>query len=380
MKAIKGCFLSLLTMVFFISCNTDDNQATFQDANLSFVRFSVQLNSDGTISEFPNTPNNPDEISQYELFGFRAKLPVKLSQIPNENVVNVSFDIEDTQLTEGVDFTIQPSNKILNFQANQLTDTITVALRSINEVENFMRLRLVDVSNPNITLGYPRNAVRLDAFELNIKPTELEYSLENNLVDNSNLQDEEIVININFSNGFFENDIVGLQLLEEVPNENTNAATINYNLEQLPINTATNTVSYKYTVNQTLENELLYETTFQLNNIASYIINGDSKIIIRKPVETPRDNSVNTAAKFYDLSNPFYRTFGENWMDFNSDGTCSWQAFNAFTYPVVVAANHPNAVLFDDLGTTDPSDDIYHNALELDLTLLILVIQPILLT
>lgn len=49
-------------------------------------------------------------------------------------------------------------------------------------------------------------------------------------------------------------------------------------------------------------------------------------------------------------------------MDFNEDDTCEWVSFNAFTYPVEVASNHPHAVLADDGGNDDPADDVYHHA------------------
>ena len=49
-------------------------------------------------------------------------------------------------------------------------------------------------------------------------------------------------------------------------------------------------------------------------------------------------------------------------MDYNNDGECDWTKFNTFTYPVEVPKEHPSAVLFDDQGTADTSDDVYHHA------------------
>ena len=46
----------------------------------------------------------------------------------------------------------------------------------------------------------------------------------------------------------------------------------------------------------------------------------------------------------------------------SGDEVCEWQAFNAFTYPVIVDKDDDNAVLYSDNGTEDDSDDIYHHA------------------
>ena len=53
----------------------------------------------------------------------------------------------------------------------------------------------------------------------------------------------------------------------------------------------------------------------------------------------------------------------KHWFD--KSGTCAWQAFNAFTFPVVVTKDNENAILYSDKGTANPNDDVYHDAFKI---------------
>jgi hypothetical protein len=171
------------------------------------------------------------------------------------------------------------------------------------------------------------------------------------------LEDETLEFDIEFPDGFFPDELSGIELIEPgLPD-------FQYTLNQLPFSIDDTKITYRLTVNEPLDNDLeTYLATFMLNEIPDYHLAGNEKFTIIKPENIPRDVSLNTAAHFYDLEDGFYRTYGELWFDFNKNDTCDWGSFNQFTFPVEVPADHPNAVLYSDQGTIDPDDDIYHHA------------------
>ncbi|MEM9678714.1 MAG: hypothetical protein AAF901_00205 [Bacteroidota bacterium] len=360
MRGIRPLLVVLLLGLLW-TCS-DDIDRTFSEADEQFVRFFMLVDNDNNVLEFPEVSGGLVPVSEYtkDRLG-TLKIPVALSAINFDSPVNVSFSTEVSNNLQGISVT--PQN-MLSFSNTQLTDTIYVNFEnSWNGLNNpSIVFQLTDVSDSDIQIGMPNTQSPNDVLTINLSDVEFNYTLQSSLEEIIGVQDEELIIGINFPNGFFESDIEGIDILSEIPSENDLALDVDYTLEQVSIDEASSMVFYRYTVNETLNDELLYETKFQLADIPEYEMSGITEITVRKPIVTFRDNSVNTAGNFYDLSDPFYRTFGENWMDFNEDGICSWQAFNAFTFPVVVDANHPNAILFDDMGTADPSDDIYHHA------------------
>jgi len=360
MKGIRHIGLLLFLVVF--ACNDDIDRA-FEEADGQFVRFFMLVDNGNNVLEYPQVNGGLVPVSEYtkDQLG-TLKIPVALSATNFENPIEVDFSTELSDGLQGI--TIQPRNS-LSFTATQLIDTIYVSFEtSWNDLNTpSMTFALTEVNNPDIQLGMPNSNLPNDELIINLEDVEFNYTLQNSLEDIVGFQDEEVMIDIGFPNGFFEEDVNTLELLAQISSDNTTASTINYTLELESIDEANRLVTYKYTVNEDLNPELLYETKFQLADIPGYEVSGITEITIRKPIEIPRDNSVNTASQFYDLNDSFYRTYGENWMDFNNDGICSWQAFNAFTYPVVVNANHPNAVQFSGMDTpNDTSDDIYHHA------------------
>ncbi|NQX86723.1 MAG: hypothetical protein HRT67_12615 [Flavobacteriaceae bacterium] len=360
MKGIKHILGLLMFACLLWSCN-DDIDRTFTKADGEFVRFFMLVDNDNNVLEYPQVSGGLIPVDTYtkDKLGV-LKIPVVLSAINFENEITVNFATEFLGNLQGV--SIEPE-KTLSFNSTKLTDTISVNFENIwNGLNNpSIKFSLTDISDSNIYIGMPNTNLPNDILTINLEDVEFNYTLQNSLEEIIGLQDEEALIGISFPNGFFEDDINGIDLLNEVATDNIDALAISYDLEVFSVDEASSTVFYKYTISEDLNDEFLYETKFQLADIPGYTIGGITEITIRKPLITPRDNSVNTAANFYNLDDPYYRTYGENWMDFNEDGICSWQAFHAFTYPVVVNANHPNAVL-DDLETTDPSDDIYHHA------------------
>lgn len=359
MKAIKWYFI-LMAMVI-MACDNDYDR-TFTGADGEFVRFFVLVDNDNNVLEYPQVNGGLVPVEEYtkDKLG-QLKLPVALTKAQVNGDITVNFETEVSGNLQGVSF--NPENTLI-FNPDKLIDTIEINFNSSwNDLTApKIELELTNTSDPTVNLGMPNAQITYKRFTINLNDVTFNYTLDKSLEEIVGTANEEVLIDVNFPNGFFEEDVTNINLLEEVEND-PNAQDMGYTLEIESINEDENSVSYKYTVTQDLDESFLFETKFELADLPGYTKTGITQITIRKPIQTDRDNSVNTAANFYNLDDPFYRTFGENWMDFNEDGVCAWQAFNAFTYPVVVDADHPNAVQFSGMDTPgDPSDDIYHHA------------------
>ena len=359
MKGIRWYFICIVWLI--IACDNDYDR-TFTGADGEFVRFFVLVDNDNNVLEYPQVNGGivPVEVYNKTKLG-QLKLPVALTKAEVNSDITVNFETAVTGNLEGLSF--NPENTLV-FTQDKLIDTIFINFNSSWNGLNApkIELELTNSSDPSVNLGMPNEQVTYKRFTINLNDVNFNYTLEKSLEEIVGTVNEEILIDVHFPNGFFAEDIANIDLLDEIEND-PNAQDIGYTLAVESVNEDENTVTYKYTVTQDLDESFLFETKFELADIQGYDKSGITQITIRKPIQVDRDNSVNTAANFYNLDDPFYRTFGENWMDFNEDGVCAWQAFNTFTYPVVVDASHPNAVQFSGMDTpNDPSDDVYHHA------------------
>jgi len=300
--------LMALTGILLILCSCDPlEREVYENADGQFVRFNLQVDSDGKQVPFGEVNPSAAVVSFFEQKSVETlAIPVTLTSEPLQEKVSVTFSVDTVG---GYDaFTVAPADGVLEFEGNDLTDTIYIDYLSRWEGDGdcLVLLELETVSDDSVKIGHPNSV-------------------------------EDLLLNL-------ESDFA-------------------YSLEQLPFDADSREVVYRFTVDEAIDNDLLlFMAVFQLAELDSYRAIGNASLTIIKPVRVDRDNALNTAANFYDVSNSLYRTYGENWMDYNKDDTCSWQSFNAFTYPVEVPAGHPNAVLGDDKGTSDPSDDIYYHA------------------
>ncbi|WP_124979792.1 hypothetical protein [Nonlabens xiamenensis] len=356
MKAIK--YLICVLLMLFISCDRDDDRA-YTNEDGRFVRFYLQTDRNNQPLEAPQIDLGAIALNVFEKDDIKQlKIPVALTSAPLSEPVQINFNTIADNLNG---FEINPASQ-LSFEGSQLVDTIFVSLneRYDPSLNPQLKFELISSSDPNINLGTPNEQLPLDELTINFVDYQLTYELATpSRVDLAGTNGEEVQINIAFPNGFIDSEVDPFSLLSETQSN------FIYQLTPLP-NDANDEISFKFQVGQDFtDNDLLYKTGLILNEIPGYSRTGNPVInLLRDPI-TPRERSVNTAANFYDVSNPFYRTFGVNWMDFNEDGLCEWRDFNAFTVPVIVSADDPNAILGDDMGTADPSDDIYYHAFRL---------------
>lgn len=356
MKGTNYIFI-LLSLLLLSGCDQDD-QLRYSNSNGNFVRFFFMVDPDNKPLEYPAIePGIPSQDSYVKdnLASRTLKIPVALTATPLSQPVEVSFS---TQISGLTNIDITPSN-VFTFAGSQVTDTLYVTFNEPwdTALNPNIKFELTDSSLPDLDLGMPNATNDGKSFEIGFQDFEYTYQLGSpSRIDVVGDQGEQHIIQIEFPNGFNPADVDGVALLQETQSN------YNYTLTQLPINSDT-TVEYLFEIaSDFTANDILYKTSFALNQLPGYNLSGLQNISLIRDLISPRDVTLNTAAQFYDTSNPFYRIYGLNWMDFNEDGICEWRDFNTFSIPIEVPENDPNAILGNDMGTTDPSDDIYYHA------------------
>ncbi|MGB5983298.1 MAG: hypothetical protein WBG46_14245 [Nonlabens sp.] len=353
MKATKIIFILLCFAL--MGCDEDDNR-NYSNENGRFVRFFLQTDRDNDPLEFPQIELGIRPIAVYEKENFATlKIPVALTSTPLTETVNVDFEPESQGLNN---IEISPVNQ-LSFSATQLVDTVFIKIneRWDSAATPFLKLKLTGVSDSEIQLGVPNSENPLDEIRINFNEVVPTYGIESlTRVDVIGGSGEMYRIDVGFPDGFIEDEVDQELLLNEIQSN------FDYELTPLPI-TSSQMISYSFEVQEIFTDEdLLYKTTLALSDIIGYDLDGFPLVSFRRDPITPRDPALNTAANFYDTNDQFYRLYGVHWNDFNDDGICEWRDFNSFAVPVEVDSDDPNAVLGDDQGTADTSDDIYFHA------------------
>jgi len=363
MKVIKYILLCIV-ITTLINCSSDDTNTSFNEKIDNFVYFNLKIDSNNNIIESPEIDNSEIAVATYTKDNFSTmKIPVALhSQSFNEDVT-VNFSSEFYNLNN---IEIYPENSI-TFTNKKRVDTIYVHFneRWNTSLAPKIKLTLTNVSDERIALGFPNEEAPNDELTINFSEEAITttYSLSTNNQELAGNLGEQVLIDINFPNGFIKSEIEDIQLLQEV------TSNINYTLERLPIEN-TKVISYILTLKEDISESLQeLKAIFNLATIDNYTLLGSNEISIKKTSLNKSDNAINTAANFYDLSDIYHVTYGETWLyDDIVDKQCEWDFFFALTTPVVVDATHPNAVLYSDGGTDDTSDDIYHHAFRIGFT------------
>lgn len=353
MNPIKNILLFVFLLSILSSCTKDDETTSL---NLQpHVRFNFLVSTNNVPLVFPQKNGNLIAKGTYNNSSVNTlKIPVTLSASNLTNTVTVTYSATTTGNSNL--YTLAPTNQ-LTFQGNKLSDTIYVNFNERWTNNQSITLKLESVSDSSIKIGNLNTTYPNNTFTINLDTPKTTYTFLNNRIEIIGALNEKIPFKVNFPNGFIPSEIENLNPFEFLDG-------FNYSLEIKELDPSRAFVLYEMTLKEDKQNDdVFYQTIISLVSTENFTTTGNSTLQIVKPIKTLRENSVNTAANFYNLSDSFYRTFGENWNDFNNDGICQWSSFNAFTYPIVVTANSPNAILFSDNGTpNNTADDVYHDA------------------
>lgn len=346
--------ISLVVILLFASCSKDDYRLEGEKTS-PFLRFNFMTKSDGIPLEYPAVNASLVPKTSYENTSVKTlKIPVALTSFSLKETVTANFSASTTGSAET--FSVNPKTELV-FQPNKLTDTIFVSFdKRWNENQSIL-LKLETASDPEIHIGNLNTEAINDTFRIDLGKVTTNYTFPVNQFLIKGEVGEVIDFKVNFPNGFFPSEIEANSMFKFQNG-------FEYSLTHDDFGDNRSSINYHLTILEDLQNDdARYESKINLVTNSNYNATGNISLTIAKPIKSPRDIQANPASHFSDLATPFYLTYGEHWFDRN--GTCSWQTFNALTFPVTVSKDSENAILYSDNGTTNPNDDVYHDAFKI---------------
>lgn len=346
-------FSIFFTALLYISCSKDDYKIGSEID--PYLRFNFLVKSDNTPLEYPAVNGNLVPQSTYENKAIKTlKVPVALTTRALKGTVTANFSAETNGASDS--FSLKPANQ-LSFQGSKITDTIFVSFDKRWTKDQSITLKLETVSDPDIHIGnlnteYPNNTFKIDLTSVATNYTfpVTQYNIKGEI-------GEKIDFKVNYPNGFFPEEIENAEIFKFQNG-------FEYSLTHDDYGDNRTSVTYHLTLLEDLQNDdVRYESKLTLINIPNYTATGNINLTIAKPIKSERDVQAYPASKFTDPTNAFFLTYGEHW--FNNNGNCAWMTFNALTFPIIVTKDDPNAILYSDRGTTNPNDDIYHDAFKI---------------
>ena len=352
MKAINYLYFTLLC--FSLSCTNDDVSNQEPKEFTPFLRFNFLVNSNNEPLVYPQVVANRLPLSTYDNTSLKTlKIPVALSSQNYAETVSAQYSLQ-TGLPQTA-YTVTPER--LTFTASQPTDTIYLSFNERWGSQESLVFELTEVSDPAIQLGNLNDAYPNKRLEIKLGEVTTTYRLNTSRIDLTGQLGEEVNFRVEFPSGFIASEIDDNSLFSFLDG-------FDYTLERSEI--ANDFIEYTVTLNESLANDdVNFQSIVSLAALENYQLSGNSNLLLIKPIKAERDLATNPASNFYDTSNPFYLARGENWIDHDNDGECTWRSWTAFAVPVVVSANNPNAVLGSDNDTPDPADDIYYDAFKI---------------
>lgn len=350
MKVIKQVYITFIVLLIF-SCENEDDKR-FGSENTAFVRFFLLVDNNNNVLEFPEKNGGLVAKSNYDKDNLKTlKIPVALTATTLQNTVNVSFETS----VNGLDnYTISPANS-LSFNNDKRIDTIFIKLNERWDLSKNpqIKLTLTDISDANISLGFPNEQVSNKELIIGFKETEFSYLFNTSRKEINGNINESFDFSVLFPNGFIPSEINNIPLFSQ-------PSTFNYTIVKKPI-TKDNEIEFTLTVNEKINDDVDLNAFLNLLDIDNYKKGANQSLQINKPIKIDREG--NPAANFYNLQTPNYRLRGERWRaDDDNPGSCEWFSTNVFSVPVIVDKNDPNGIFISDNGTpNDDSDDIYHH-------------------
>ncbi|WP_289658768.1 hypothetical protein [Flavobacterium panacagri] len=353
MNLIKT-FAIVITASLLASCSKDDYKLGSEID--PFIRFNFLVKADNTPLEYPTVNGSLVPQSTYTNSSVKTlKIPVALTAQSLKNAVTANFSaVSSTGDNES--FTVNPVNQ-LTFQGTKLTDTIAVSFDKRWSAKQSITLKLETVSDPEIHIGNRNTEYLNDTFKIELGTISTNYTFPVNQYVVQGEVGETIDFKVNFPNGFFPEEIEKVSIFKFQNG-------FEYSLTHDDYGDNRSSITYHLTLLEDIQNDdARYESKITLVNTTNYNATGNLTLTVVKPIKSPRDIQANPASKFTDPTNAFYLTYGEHW--FNNNGNCTWQTFNALTFPVVVTKDNENAILYSDKGTANPNDDVYHDAFKI---------------
>lgn len=353
MNRIK--IISLLSIfVLLASCSKDEYRL---DSTVDpFVRFNFLTSSAGIPLEYPAVSTTIIPSSSYDNKSVKIlKVPVSLTSFNLKSPVTVNFSTATSGDPDT--FSVNPESELL-FQSNKLTDTIYVSFDERWKEKQTITLKLENASDPGIHIGNLNTNAPNNIFTINLGDISTTYTFPVNQFVVKGEVGEKVDFKVNFPNGFIPSEIDSNPIFKFQNG-------FEYSLTHDDYGDNRSSITYHLTLLEDIQNDdARYESKITLVNTPNYIATGNISLTVVKPIKSPRDVQAYPASKFTDPTNAFYLTYGEHWFS-STTGSCSWQTFNALTFPIIVTKDNENAILYSDKGTANPNDDVYHDAFKI---------------
>ncbi|PBJ16062.1 hypothetical protein [Flavobacterium sp. ACN6] len=354
MNRIKFIATISIIAAILVSCSKDDYRLDTTSTD-PFVRFNFLVSTSNIPLEYPSKNTSALPISTYENKSIKTlKVPVTLTSTTLKSPVKVNFSAATSGDVNS--FSLNPATELL-FEGNKLTDTIFVSFEKRWAGQQTISLKLENASDPSIHIGNLNSYALNDAFTITLGEISTTYTFPVNQFVIKGEVGEKIDFKVNFPNGFIPSEIENNPIFKFQNG-------FEYSLTHDDYGNNRSSITYHFTLLEDIQNDdARYETKITLVNTPNYIATGNISLNIVKPIKSPRDVQAYPASKFTDPTNAFYLTYGEHW--FNNNGNCTWQTFNALTFPIIVSKDNENAILYSDKGTANPNDDVYHDAFKI---------------
>ncbi|MGO4912063.1 hypothetical protein [Leeuwenhoekiella sp. W20_SRS_FM14] len=352
MKATK--LLLLLVLGIILACTDDDLSNQENQDFTSFVRFNFLVNSNNEPLEFPEVTGGRLPVSSYTNTSLKTvKIPVSMSSRSLEGTITAAYEIAST--LPATAYTAIPEQ--LSFTATQPTDTIFVTFNDRWTGNDELEFTLTSVSDASVQLGNLNTTSPNTTFTLALGDINTSYRFNTSRIELAGTAGETTTFRVEFPAGYIASEIDDASLFQYLNG-------FDFDLERSKL--GVDFIEYTLTLNENLANDdVNFQSIVSLAPVTNYQILGNSNLLVIKPIKTNRVLATNPASHFYDISNPFYLARGENWIDHDNDGLCTWRSWTAFAVPVVVSADDPNAILGSDNGTPETDDDIYYDAFKM---------------
>jgi hypothetical protein len=352
MKDINRQYIWLVTALMMVLSGCDKEAlGTFRDEGLNFVRFSLQLDNNNQLIRDITSVQNVREVDLYEHeFLDTIFVPVALSTAPRSAPVDISYSVTSSVPALAGDlYTIFPGSNSLTFAPDEQIRYVEVVFNRVWDLSEVvtLTLKLESSSDPDITLGYPRENETMDAVTIRFGGTDIlnAYSLTTPSYTwpegDSSVVDVEVV----FAIPALQQEIGAMpDLLAMEPVGICNAIPdLAYTITPLPFPNRTTSITFRIQFDTDIgpEDELFYFIKLKPNIHPRYSLGAISEAVLIQSPERPRAD-VDAAGLFVNPTDPFNRLFGYAWRYDENDVQCEWSPFATFTQRVTVEPDDPN--------------------------------------
>ena len=336
MKAIKKTAFLLFLVALIFGC-TNKDASDYQD-NFNFVRFGLQVNTNGQVLVFPQVQQELPEVDAYtHISTSTIRVPIVMTSALKSTATEIFYTIEAEGSFTG--YQIAPVQKVI-IPAGKLIDTLRISFNARWQSANVdkIKLKIVSTSDPNLNIGWKNSPRKMDALTIilgNLAKTR--YNFVQNLYQIQGTINDELLIPINFSQPITNAMIGNFDFITPVFAGSVcdgASSVYNYSLIRQPFTDGALQLFYKLKILSTTP--FLSNLRLTLNTgIPDFEVLGINQTVVSKPEVVSRQGDV--AANWYNTADALNRTYCRPWYYDPATMQCRYGTLSQmFTKPVAV--------------------------------------------